>query len=542
MARDVAPVAGALVPVEVAHARRTVASRRCRPPRSVLLNALFLDPGVSGGPGDLPARTRAGARPRVPAICAWPSRRTRSGARTLRAEGWERLRRGRSSCPARTVNACDASGPNRYCSLGAHARGRFDVLHSLASIAPVWPGTPLGRDAARRHLSAAAHLRARSRRWAWAGSYGARRHRADVLIASTRRGSRTRSAPCSASTRRASRSFRSRTNAPRPARADRRGASCASAIGWTRRSRRAVCRRQAPSQEPAAAGRGAPGRSQATSSSCSSDTPSSRTSSSCVSSRGRAASRPRMRLLDYVSDEELEGLWRLCLLCRPADARRGFRNTVARGARARSCPLPPATWRCCARSAADLPHYFDPHDPAAAAAAIARGARRHDPTAVLGPPYAARFTLVARRRTVSTRPTNERWSLGECFPGGKRAARPRATHVGLNLIFLVPGETGGMEVAARELIPALLDAGAARHALHGLHQPRGRGGGRRAVGRAAAGRDGPRARAQPRAVGARRADAAAGARAARTASTSSTAWARRPPCAGRSRASSPSTT
>jgi hypothetical protein len=26
-------------------------------------------------------------------------------------------------------------------------------------------------------------------------------------------------------------------------------------------------------------------------------------------------------------------------------------------------------------------------------------------------------------------------------------------HVGLNLIFLVPGETGGMEVTARELIP-----------------------------------------------------------------------------------------
>jgi glycosyltransferase involved in cell wall biosynthesis len=31
-------------------------------------------------------------------------------------------------------------------------------------------------------------------------------------------------------------------------------------------------------------------------------------------------------------------------------------------------------------------------------------------------------------------------------------------HVGLNLLFLVPGETGGMEVAARELIPALLAA------------------------------------------------------------------------------------
>ena len=31
-------------------------------------------------------------------------------------------------------------------------------------------------------------------------------------------------------------------------------------------------------------------------------------------------------------------------------------------------------------------------------------------------------------------------------------------HVGLNLIFLVPGETGGMEVAAREIIPALVEA------------------------------------------------------------------------------------
>jgi glycosyltransferase involved in cell wall biosynthesis len=31
-------------------------------------------------------------------------------------------------------------------------------------------------------------------------------------------------------------------------------------------------------------------------------------------------------------------------------------------------------------------------------------------------------------------------------------------HIGLNLVFLVPGETGGMEIYARELIPALLDA------------------------------------------------------------------------------------
>jgi glycosyltransferase involved in cell wall biosynthesis len=36
------------------------------------------------------------------------------------------------------------------------------------------------------------------------------------------------------------------------------------------------------------------------------------------------------------------------------------------------------------------------------------------------------------------------------------ASLTRAMHVGLNLIFLVPDETGGMEVYARELIPALL--------------------------------------------------------------------------------------
>jgi glycosyltransferase involved in cell wall biosynthesis len=34
--------------------------------------------------------------------------------------------------------------------------------------------------------------------------------------------------------------------------------------------------------------------------------------------------------------------------------------------------------------------------------------------------------------------------------------QPGKHHIGLNLIFLVPGETGGMEVAAREVIPALV--------------------------------------------------------------------------------------
>jgi glycosyltransferase involved in cell wall biosynthesis len=36
------------------------------------------------------------------------------------------------------------------------------------------------------------------------------------------------------------------------------------------------------------------------------------------------------------------------------------------------------------------------------------------------------------------------------------------THVGLNLIYLVPGETGGMETYARELIPRLVEGGGVR--------------------------------------------------------------------------------
>ncbi len=83
-------------------------------------------------------------------------------------------------------------------------------------------------------------------------------------------------------------------------------------------------------------------------------------------------------------------------------------------------------------------------------------------------------------------------------------------HVGLNLIFLVPGETGGMEVAARETIPALVaaappgtrftafvnrDAGPARGTSS---IPQGRG---------------PGARRESARMGARRAAAAAAARA-----------------------------
>ncbi len=92
--------------------------------------------------------------------------------------------------------------------------------------------------------------------------------------------------------------------------------------------------------------------------------------------------------------------------------------------------------------------------------------------------------------------------------------------VALNLVFLVPGETGGMETYARELIPRLARRGDVASRLP--RQPRGRRGRRRALGLEAPDGGRARARAQPGRVGARRAAVRAAARRARRLPTSST--------------------
>ena len=90
----------------------------------------------------------------------------------------------------------------------------------------------------------------------------------------------------------------------------------------------------------------------------------------------------------------------------------------------------------------DVPHYFPLDDPAGD-----RGGDRGGD----GRPGAARRGARARARRSPGRPPRS----------GTYAAYERALavmHVGLNLVFMVPGQTGGMEVAARALIPALRDA------------------------------------------------------------------------------------
>ena len=106
-------------------------------------------------------------------------------------------------------------------------------------------------------------------------------------------------------------------------------------------------------------------------------------------------------------------------------------------------------------------------------------------------------------------------------------------HVGLNLVYLVPGEIGGMETYARELIPALIEERPDLKLTAFINREAHEAG------------DGPWGelipsvtlpvrRAQPRRVGARRAAVPAARRGGCTASTSSTRSRRPRPPGGRS--------
>jgi glycosyltransferase involved in cell wall biosynthesis len=90
---------------------------------------------------------------------------------------------------------------------------------------------------------------------------------------------------------------------------------------------------------------------------------------------------------------------------------------------------------------------------------------------ILNAGTAALKTVGSTRLSASGKDRRARHGFGRAFSGWRSLLAPKPCywdaslrvlsaplHIGLNLIFLVPGETGGMEVAARELIPALVKA------------------------------------------------------------------------------------
>jgi glycosyltransferase involved in cell wall biosynthesis len=104
----------------------------------VALNALFLDPGVSGGVetvmrGLVPALRAARPELRLTTVT------TRRGARALRAEGWPDVVALRADEGERLARlAAEQVALPRWCR-----RAGVDLLHSPASLGPAWtPGLP----------------------------------------------------------------------------------------------------------------------------------------------------------------------------------------------------------------------------------------------------------------------------------------------------------------------------------------------------------------------------------------------------------------
>jgi glycosyltransferase involved in cell wall biosynthesis len=138
MVRHLAPVAWLRVPVDVAHA---AADRSIVRVAHLVLNALFLDPGGSGGSetylrGLAPAVLNARPGTRITVAT------TRSGARALRAGGWDAWAEVRSF-PCEEYQRGRRQLSEQVLLPALARRVRADLIHSLASVAPIrTPGTP----------------------------------------------------------------------------------------------------------------------------------------------------------------------------------------------------------------------------------------------------------------------------------------------------------------------------------------------------------------------------------------------------------------
>jgi glycosyltransferase involved in cell wall biosynthesis len=98
----------------------------------------------------------------------------------------------------------------------------------------------------------------------------------------------------------------------------------------------------------------------------------------------------RVRFLEFVSDAELEGLWRLADCAAFPTLGEGFGLPVIE-AMARGVPVACSDLTVLREVGGDVPHYFPPDDPAAAAAAI-QAARADSRAGTAGPRRAARFS------------------------------------------------------------------------------------------------------------------------------------------------------
>lgn len=355
----------------------------------MLLNALYLAPGASGGPetylrGLVPALARV-----FPGL-ALTVATTRSGAAALREDGWgdfsrlvslgceegQRLRRQRAEQLALPRLA---------------RRGRADILHSLASVAPVFPGT---RSVVTLHDVTFLHTPTFGRVTTVGMGLLMRRaaRRADALITVTEA---TREEIC--------RAFHLRPadlavvyHGHEPTRASGCTGEGALRERYSLDGRRAVL----------CVGAKRPHKNQELLIRAAGELPedvdvllvghAEPYEQELRSLAGALGVGERVRFIGYASDEDLEGLWRLAACAAFPTLGEGFGLPVIE-ALARGVPVACSDLPVLREVGGALPHYFDPRDPAGAARAIgaAMGDRR---AAAEGPAYVERFSWEACAR------------------------------------------------------------------------------------------------------------------------------------------------
>jgi glycosyltransferase involved in cell wall biosynthesis len=359
-------------------------------PRHVGLNALFLEPGRSAGPetylrGLVPALAREFPDTRFSVVT------TRKGADALVGDGWTDF------C---SVLRLPADEGERLARLRAEqltfpmlgARRRWDVLHSLASVAPVRTATPhtitlhdvnffhhrtfgLATTLGMRAIVASAARHADSLLTAATAA------QADIVATLGIPAERIAVVPHGAG--------RAPDVAPLPAGevrrrrdlpADARIVLCVAAIRPHKNQEVLV---RAMQQLPAdvllvLAGHPEPYTAEL---------------EALAADLGVAE---RLRIAGYVTDDELEGLWRLAGCAAFPTLGEGFGLPVVE-ALGRGVPVACSDISVLREVGGSHPTYFDPHDPAAAAAAIAGAlaAPHADPDALA---WAGRFTWEAAAR------------------------------------------------------------------------------------------------------------------------------------------------
>jgi glycosyltransferase involved in cell wall biosynthesis len=352
-------------------------------PRSVLLNALYLAPGVSGGPetylrGLAPAL--ADQHPQLRITVAT----TRSGAAALRSDAWEEFA-SIVAFPCEDGQRLRRQWAEQVLLPTAARKARADLIHSLASIAPLCPGaasvvtmhdvTFLVRPTFGRVTTWGMGLLVRSAARA-----------ADALVCST---AAAREEICSVLGVDASRftvvalGHEPATAAPALAEREIRARH---ALGESRVVLCVAAKRPHKNQalliEAATlleddvtivlAGHAEPYERE-------------------LRELARALRlEDRVRFVGYVSDGELEGLWQLAACAALPTLGEGFGIPLIE-ALAHGVPVASSDIPVLREVGGELPHYFDPHDPRACAAAIV-AALRDERTAEVGPAHAARFT------------------------------------------------------------------------------------------------------------------------------------------------------